>query len=218
MSIGNINEVKRGDHCYRKKIPHQHHFIVTRTFLKNKMIEVIEFNGEKKNQAKVQRASYCLSHVKLYKVNHENSLPPDVVVALAEVFEEVQYSEYNLLENNCEHFAYFCKTGVFVSKQVAHGTGAAVGVATGATMVGAGAAVGTVVLPGIGTLVGAIAGGIAGIATGVGSGIGAHKIKTMYDMIQQHAIKVHEIPVGSNSWWIISYKLHGIDKNMEVFI
>lgn len=57
-----------------------------------------------------------------------NCDPPSVVVARAE--SRIEESDYCFVLNNCEHFAYWCKTGLHKSKQVENGFSgaAAVGV------------------------------------------------------------------------------------------
>ena len=53
---------------------------------------------------------------KLYKVDHEYSLPAEKVIQRAR--SRVGKVNYNLIENNCEHFATWCKTGKGFSSQV----------------------------------------------------------------------------------------------------
>jgi len=45
---------------------------------------------------------------------------PDIVIKRAEsvLNADVPWDEYNVVTNNCEHFAHWCKTGVKRSKQV----------------------------------------------------------------------------------------------------
>ena len=53
--------------------------------------------------------------------------PPETVVAIAKIYWNDpdrwirEHGKYNLHSNNCEHFAHFCKTGKFQSKQSGHG-------------------------------------------------------------------------------------------------
>ncbi len=81
-------------------------------------------------------------------------------------------THYNLVFENCETFAKWCKYGVHMSEQtqtagltVSVGIGTGGGVAIGAL---AGAAAGTVLFPVVGTAVGAFVGGLAGAPIGAG--------------------------------------------------
>lgn len=53
---------------------------------------------------------------KIYLRNYPSSFIPDVVIRRAT--SRLGEQKYNLLFNNCEHFATWCKTGVSESKQV----------------------------------------------------------------------------------------------------
>lgn len=43
--------------------------------------------------------------------------PPEKVIKRA--VSQIAYTNYHLLRRNCEHFATFCKTGIWFSTQVA---------------------------------------------------------------------------------------------------
>lgn len=98
---------------------------------------------------------------------------PDMVIARAE--SKLGKSGYNLFDNNCEHFATWCKTGMEDSEQVRR-AGAAVGgasggaaaVAGGVGVVGAAGAAaglsGAGIMSGLATVGGVVGGGaVAGI-------------------------------------------------------
>lgn len=53
---------------------------------------------------------------KVYVKHYPSSFIPDVVVHRAE--SRLGEQQYNLLSNNCEHFATWCKTGQNISQQV----------------------------------------------------------------------------------------------------
>lgn len=59
---------------------------------------------------------------RLVRINYPNGdcLPPEIVAENAEklVEDPNRWGAYDLLKNNCEHFASKCKTGVAVSFQV----------------------------------------------------------------------------------------------------
>eukprot|EP00386_Alphamonas_edax_P001208 GDKI01003513.1.p1 GENE.GDKI01003513.1~~GDKI01003513.1.p1 ORF type:complete len:235 (+),score=71.77 GDKI01003513.1:104-706(+) len=79
---------------------------------------------------------------KLSVVTHRNADPPEVTIQRAEEsFADQDYPEYHLLQNNCEHFATWCKTGSKKSSQVSTLLSAAAAGAVGAAALGgAGAA------------------------------------------------------------------------------
>jgi hypothetical protein len=56
---------------------------------------------------------------KISVINHKKSLDPDEVINRAK--SKLSEKDYNLLFNNCEHFAYWAKTGKKDSKQVTKG-------------------------------------------------------------------------------------------------
>jgi len=81
---------------------------------------VIHFSGEPLHPA---RAVVCevsmeefLEGAQPEIVVHENALPPEETVRLAR--SRLGEKHYNLFFNNCEHFAWWCKTGKAQSRQV----------------------------------------------------------------------------------------------------
>ena len=118
-------ELKAGDHIYVYRFFYQHHGIYVDEE------EVIHFSGPKgsgsKSEAKISAVSlkeflkgdqvrlvaYNESRMKLLGTTHyEKSQPADRVISTAEMF--LKYPElwpdYNVVNMNCEHFAYYCKT------------------------------------------------------------------------------------------------------------
>ncbi|HOJ68188.1 MAG TPA: lecithin retinol acyltransferase family protein [Candidatus Hydrogenedentes bacterium] len=81
---------------------------------------VIHFSGEPLHpgNAMVREVSLedFLEGAQAEVVDHENALPPDETVRLAR--SRIGETGYNLLFNNCEHFATWCKTGKPQSRQV----------------------------------------------------------------------------------------------------
>jgi hypothetical protein len=53
---------------------------------------------------------------KIYTVKYDNYDPPLIVVERAK--RKLGETKYNLFNNNCEHFARYCKTGMPISHQV----------------------------------------------------------------------------------------------------
>lgn len=90
---------------------------------------VIHFtsNDNKKSNLVIQKTSlvsFAANNVKskkeVYALDYEFlGIPfdkPDVVIQRAENL--IGEEQYNLFQNNCEHFAFFCKTGVKNSYQI----------------------------------------------------------------------------------------------------
>ncbi len=77
-------------------------------------------------------ASFCNGRTPRL-ASHENSLQPDEIATRAESL--IGKSGYGLLDNNCEHFATYCCTGVPSSRQVDMGCQASVSAFSMATKV-----------------------------------------------------------------------------------
>jgi hypothetical protein len=136
---------------------------------------VIHFTGEpgSKSDATVARTSMAefahdgIVHLREYSAQKDD---PDVVLVRAE--SKLGSKEYNLVTNNCEHFATWCCTGRTASHQVrfatsltSSGAGAATSVGTTAGIVGAVGSVaglsGSGIMSGLATAGGVIGGGAA---------------------------------------------------------
>ena len=162
----------RGDHIYVGRRGYTHHGIDTGDG------EVIHYTGEvgQKANAAVKKTSLAefakgnLIEVASYGVCN----PVELVMERAE--SRLGESAYNLVFNNCEHFATWCKTGKHHSEQVKDGVSTSAAVAGGtATVAGglgivsaAGAAAGLSgpgVMSGLATVGGVVGGGaVTGIA------------------------------------------------------
>lgn len=158
--------IERGDHIYVHYLGYTHHGIDCGDGT------VIHYT---KSLAIVDRTSWAsfVSVREVFVKNYGKCAPPDVVVKRPE--SRLEENAYDLFDNNCEHFATWCKTGIHVSEQVrnagaaaggASGSGAAV--AAGIGMVGAtGAAAGLSgagIMSGLATVGGVVGGGaVAGI-------------------------------------------------------
>jgi hypothetical protein len=123
MSLGDHIKVKR-------RLRYHHHGIDVG---QNK---VIHFTGEpgKKKDASIQETSLeeFLNGRKIEIVQYSECFSPEETVRIAKGIAKkfLIKSKYNLVWNNCEHFARYCKTGDKVSEQVRDafaGTGASVG-------------------------------------------------------------------------------------------
>jgi hypothetical protein len=83
-----------------------------------------------KSQATISRTSWAsfASGMEVFVRRYGNCDTPDVVIQRAE--SRLGENTYHLFNNNCEHFAKWCKTGIRVSEQVRN-AGAAAGGASG---------------------------------------------------------------------------------------
>lgn len=160
----------KGDHIKVKRTGYYHHGID----LGNG--EVIHFTGEpgKKRDAAIQRTEikYFLCSRNLEIVKYSKCFSPDKTISIA--LKHLGDVGYNLVINNCEHFARYCKTGQKKSEQVndtVASTGAAVG--TGATttaaIAGVSAAGSAAGLSGAGVMAGLAAIGPGGVIGGLGT-------------------------------------------------
>lgn len=111
-----------GDHlavaCETSTIFYFHHGILT----SKKKFEVVHFTGRNKSAAKIEIIDLLkfMRNRNLYRVNYTAPLSVDETVDTALKFlDENTWERYNILSNNCEHFATCCKTGRKYSKQVA---------------------------------------------------------------------------------------------------
>lgn len=156
--------MSRADHIYCNRVGYTHHGIDLGDGT------VVHYTGEpgKKSNAAIQRTpiEQFMNGDDLHVQSYGNCDSPDVVIERAE--SRLSENDYNLVFNNCEHFAVWCKTGKSRSGQVervAAGTSGTVGTGTAvAAGVGTVSAAGTVAgLSGSGIMSGlAAAGGLAG--------------------------------------------------------
>jgi hypothetical protein len=133
---------------------------------------VIHYDGEKTIQTPI--ATFCGGNQYFVK-SYSQCDPDDVVIQRAK--SRLGESDYNLLFNNCEHFATWCKTGLQDSEQVKN-AGAVAGGASGsgvaiAASLGVVSATGAVAgLSGAGIMSGlAAVGGVVGGGAVAGVGV-----------------------------------------------
>jgi hypothetical protein len=118
----------KGDHIFVKYPLFEHHAIDVGDGT------IVEYGGKGTNRMSVRRRLMRefagRGEVQVYLYSLGTTLSPDEVVqrALSRVTEEA----YDVFNNNCEHFAYWCKTGQHVSPQA----NTAKGVLTTAAIVG----------------------------------------------------------------------------------
>jgi hypothetical protein len=151
----------RGDHIYINCGVYTHHGIDSGDGT------VIHYTGEKLKGV-ISRTSMdsFASGKKVFAREYGKCDLPDIVIQRAE--SQLGNSGYNLFDNNCEHFATWCKTGIKDSEQVRR-AGAAAG---GASASGAAVAGGIGVIGAAGTAAGLSGAGVmSGLAT-VGGVVG----------------------------------------------
>lgn len=117
-----FRSLKPGDHIAvqtrKYLVKYTHHAI----FISHKE-GVIEFDGEDKNNATIRSRDFFkfkegTTDVTIMK--YPRPLPSEHVVKTAKRFLENpgEFGSYDILTNNCEHFATYCKIGFKVSIQV----------------------------------------------------------------------------------------------------
>ena len=119
-----LGQLQRGDHIalLRYKL-YWHHAIVEDVDTQNGEIHVIAYtkrdnssHGKRRGKVKVRRKKHNLHDDTVYLIQHKECLPAETVVDTAQFY--LDEGGYNLLTNNCEHFALLCKTNVSSSEQV----------------------------------------------------------------------------------------------------
>ncbi len=158
-----MQAIHPGDHIFVKGWFYSHHGI----YVGNG--EVIHFDSSVKTKfsARIRRANLSLfgGGGKVRAVKYRNCDPADVVIARAEtLLQGAAGVRYDLLLNNCEHFATYCKTGSPNSEQVREASATGIAVAA-LPFVGGIGAVGVVSITAA-TLPVIVIGGLAGVALG----------------------------------------------------
>lgn len=130
--ITDVTELKPGDHiCYPTSytIPgyKTYHHSIVKSVIDGKTVEIIQFTGKSldKSSGKISKDEEDLSKYasegSLYRIDYERVCKPasEVVKRAEEKIGDynLHWHEYNLLFNNCEHFATWCKTGKAFSSQ-----------------------------------------------------------------------------------------------------
>ena len=131
-------DLKRGDHIYTYRLGYSHHGI----YVGSDSYDVIHVSGKTKTSVQVRSCelqeflwgsplrlvAYGSSeNSRAYKMNSTcyctESRQASKVVATAQHFlkHPNEWGGYNLVRNNCEHFAFYCKTGIQYSDQTGVG-------------------------------------------------------------------------------------------------
>ncbi|XP_030446109.1 protein LEAD-SENSITIVE 1-like [Syzygium oleosum] len=128
-------ELEPGDHVYtyRRYGVYTHHGIYigegtvihfTRTGVDATCLDCFRREGEKLHSLRSYAYGRSLLRFMFTKRGTcttlpDTRLPQEVVNTARELHERGGFGEYDLLNNNCEHFATFCRTGVRESTQTA---------------------------------------------------------------------------------------------------
>jgi hypothetical protein len=160
--------MQSGDHIYIYCVGYTHHGIYCGDDT------AIHYTGEKLKGiiSRTSIASFA-DGKKVFVQDYGSCDSPDVVIARAE--SKLGESGYNLFDNNCEHFATWCKTGRKRSEQVTQKTSKAAGASGSAAAVAGGIGVvsatgaaaglsGAGIMSGLATVGGVVGGGaVAGV-------------------------------------------------------
>ena len=127
--VYSISQLHKGDHSAIERLYglYWHHAIVEDVEIEKGIIKFIEYSSyvegflqnisslENPGKAKVIRKKRRLEDG-LHLIKHKKYLPADTVLQRA--IDRLGENEYCLFNNNCEHFALSCKTGISSSEQV----------------------------------------------------------------------------------------------------
>ena len=128
--VTSLSQLHKGDHIANKRLGglYWHHVIVERVKIERGIFIVLEYSNSPKEFlrdifsssenlgiAQVVRSEYQLQEG-CYLIKHEDCLPTEKVVLRAK--SRLGENQYNPFENNCEHFAMWCKTDIASSEQV----------------------------------------------------------------------------------------------------
>jgi len=140
--VTKLSELKRGDHISFDRKAYFHHALVWT--VTSGQLEIISFTNpdeeliegflaslyDRKNPNHGKSAAYIAREVitsskfvqeKIYVYDYQkDGSDPEIVIRRAGMVlrGEIPWDSYNLTNNNCEHFATWCKTGERKSKQV----------------------------------------------------------------------------------------------------
>ena len=129
--VYNFSQLHEGDHIAIKRLygVYWHHAIIEDVETERGIINVIEYSNSAKEFsqdssspfknpgiATVRRGKYSGLEDSLYLIKHKKYKPADTVVLRAK--SRLGENKYDPLNNNCEHFALWCKTGISSSEQV----------------------------------------------------------------------------------------------------
>ena len=108
--VFNLSELQRADHIafYRLQGIYWHHAIVKHIDEESGEIKTIEYSRTPSGKFQVMEKTHRFQEVTVYLMLH-GSFDRDLV--LSEAQSKIGEEQYNLVTNNCEHFAMWCITG-----------------------------------------------------------------------------------------------------------
>ena len=116
LPVTRVRELKTGDHIkWKRSAGYDHHAVVESVHEDDwgrLEVDIIEFGGRSKNDAAIRRNTvYSLSGIYKYIYGiYDKCYDAKTVVERA--ISRLGERGYNMLTNNCEYFATWCKTGV----------------------------------------------------------------------------------------------------------
>lgn len=128
--VTSLSQLHKGDHIANERLGglYWHHAVVERVKIERGIFIVLEYSNSAKRFlrgissssenlgiAQVVRGA-CRLQDGMYLIKHEDCLPKEDVVSRAK--NRLGENRYKPFENNCEHFALWCKTNISSSEQV----------------------------------------------------------------------------------------------------
>jgi len=116
VQVTDVSELKAGDHIKWKRLPgYDHHAIVER--VDGDKVHVIEYGRRESRDGKGRiRQTIIQGVTAMYKYIYDRC--DDAVKVLQRATKSLNEKAYNLVTNNCEHFATYCKTGYKQCSQI----------------------------------------------------------------------------------------------------
>ena len=131
--VVDIDQLQPGDHIsYRRRLGYKHHAIVIKVDKENMTYDLSHVIGNalQFSQFKLSKSGTgagvtetegisfsssssccCSCKEKMYRYEHPDALAPEDVIENARAMLAEEPTKYHVLKNNCEHYAYYCKTG-----------------------------------------------------------------------------------------------------------
>lgn len=116
--ISCVSEIRIGDHiAWHQRMGYWHHAIVTE--INGTELRVLHYNGPNLPNKGIVMEEWMPADVEseLYRINYRPEVCDDPKVVIERGRSRLGECEYNILTNNCEHFARWCKTGNHRSMQ-----------------------------------------------------------------------------------------------------
>jgi hypothetical protein len=121
-----IYELTKGDHIKFKRGIYSHHAVVVDVYVDTNSYKVIHFTGEKRSDtpAEIKEEIMKFKIGEIIRIRYRyGRLSKRITVKRAYALLRIQETStrailYNILVNNCEHFATWCVTGKATSTQV----------------------------------------------------------------------------------------------------